>query len=217
MIYTMLEEIKNRYKCKKVNIGVFAKVRAEGATMCIEAYDVEGIGRVAMMEMYGFLKRWKAQSFFITPLDKDAPVFYMHRHGRKGNDVLKIEIIDTWLKRVELAELNAVKEKHSNVTEVEDKEEWYEDMKLPQTTLKRVPKAESATLDMVAEDYFHAYLQEVEKSKTCERMEKKQKVMKLIKGLAEESGMAILQFFLSYYDHNVAAKLCTDVLFGVKR
>ena len=99
---------------------------------------------------------------------------------------------------------------------IEDKEEWYEELKLPQTTLRRVNKEEAARLDVFAEDYFAAYMREVEKSKDCERSQKKQKVEKLIKGLSEESGMAITQFFLSYYDHNVTAKLCTDVLFGTK-
>ena len=144
-------------------------------------------------------------------------MFYYHRHLRKGNDVLKIEIINTWLKRVELAELNAAQEKHSNVPDAEDKEEWYEDLKLPQTILKRVKKEETAQLDVVTEDYFHAYMKEVENSKECERAQKKQKVEKLVKGLAEQSGMAIVQFFLAYYDHNVAAKLCKDVLFGINR
>ena len=216
MIRKMLAEIQNTYKCEKVDIGVFDTVKAEGSTFHIEAYDAKDMGRVTLVEMTGFLKLWKAQSFFITPLDKDAPVFYYHRHLRKGNDVLKIEIINTWLKRVELAELNAAQEKHSNVPDAEDKEEWYEDLKLPQTILKRVKKEETAQLDVVAEDYFHAYMKEVENSKECERAQKKQKVEKLVKGLAEQSGMAIVQFFLAYYDHKVAAKLCTDVLFGTR-
>lgn len=213
----MLAEIQNVYKCEKVNIGVFDTVKAEGSTFHIESYDAKDMGRVTLVEMTGFLKLWKAQSFFITPLDKDAPVFYYHRHLRKGNDVMKIEIINTFLKRVELAELDAAKEKHSNVPDVEDKEEWYEDLKLTQTILKRVKKEEAATLDMVAEDYFHAYMKEVEKAKECERSQKKQKVEKLVKGLAEQSGMAITQFFLSYYDHHVTAKLCKDVIFGINR
>lgn len=213
----MLAEIQNVYKCEKVNIGVFETVKAEGATIRIEAYDAKDMGRVTLIEMTGFLKLWKAQSFFITPLEKDAPVFYYHRHLRKGNDVMKIEIINTFLKRVELAELDAAKEKHSNVPDVEDKEEWYEDLKLTQSILKRVKKEEAATLDMVAEDYFHAYMKEVEKAKVCEKSQKKQKVEKLVKGLAEQSGMAITQFFLSYYDHPVTAKLCTDVIFGINR
>ena len=216
MVRKLLEDVQNMYTCKKVDIGVFDTVKAEGSTFHIEAYDAQGMGRVTLIEMTGFLKLWRAESFFITPLDKDAPVFYYHRHGRKGNDVLKIEIINTWLKRVELEELNAVKEKHASVPEAEDVEEWYEDMRLPQTTLKRVKKEEAAVLDAVTEDYFAAYMREVEKSKECERSQKKQKVEKLIKGLAEQSGMAIVQFFLAYYDHKVAAKLCTDVLFGTR-
>ena len=212
----MFEAVQREYECTQVNVGVFAKVKAEGCTFCTEAYDAKGLGRVTLVEMTGFLKLWKAQSFFITPLDKDAPVFYYHRHLRKGKDVLKIEIINTWLKRSELEELDAVKEKHSNVPDAEDKEEWHDDLKLPQTILKRVKKAESACLDVVTEDFLQAYMKEVAKAKPCERSQKKQKVEKLVKGMSEYSGVAIVQFFLAYYDHNVAKKLCSDVLFGIK-
>ena len=216
MVRKLLDVVQNEYKCKKVDIGVFDTVKAEGSTFHTESYNAEGLGRVTLIEMTGFLKLWRAQSFFVTPLDKDAPIFYYHRHGRKGNDVLKIEIINTFLKRVPLEELDAVQEKYAEVTEVEDKEEWYDEMKLPQSTVKRVKKEEGALLDAVTEDYFTAYMKEVAKSKECERSQKKQKVEKLVKGLAEQSGMAITQFFLSYYDHNVTAKLCTDVLFGIR-
>ena len=217
MIRKMLEEIQNTYKCEKVDIGVFDTVKAEGSTFHIESYDAKDMGRVTLVEMTGLFKLWKAQSFFITPLDKDAPVFYYHRHLRKGNDVLKIEIVNTFLKTVELPELNAVKEQHAGVPDAEDKEEWYEDLKLSPTILKRVGKKQSELLDTVTEDYFHAYMKEVENAKVCERAQKRQKVEKLVKGLAEYSGMAIVQFYLAYYDHKVATKLCKDVLFGIGR
>ena len=213
----MLDRVQKEYACKKVDIGVFDTVKAEGTTFHIEAYDAQGMGRVTLVEMTGFLKLWKAQSFLVTPLDKDAPVFYCHRHGRKGNDVLKIEFINTWLKSATLEEVDAVKEKHSDIPEAGDVEEWYDELKLPQCTLKKVKKEDGAKLDVVMEDYLDAYLREVKKSNECERMYKKQKVEKLSKGLAEYSGMAIVQFFLAYYDHNVADKLCKDVLFGIGR
>lgn len=217
MVQKMLEEIHKMYQCQRVEIGVFDTVKAEGCTFHTEAYDVQNMGRVTIIEMTGFLKLWKAQSIAITPLDKDAPIFYYHRHRRKGNDVLKIEIINTWLQRRALEELSVVKEKYNNIPDVEDKEEWYEEWKLPQTMLKRVKKEEAEALDNLAAEYFHAYMKEVKKSKDCERIEKKEEVEKLAVGLAEQSGMAIVQFFLAYYDHYVAAKYCNEVLFGIKQ
>lgn len=212
----MLEEVQKLYECKKVNIGVFDTVKAEGSTFHIEAFDAKDMGRVTVVEMTGFLKLWKAQSFFITPLDKDAPVFYYHRHLRKGNDVLKIELVNTFIKTVPMETLDAVKEKYSHVPDADDAEEWHDELKLPQSILKRVKKDETAKLDEVAWDYLQTYLGVVENAKECEKSQKTQKVEKLAKGLAEYSGMAIVQFFLAYYDHNVALKLCKDVLFGIK-
>ena len=212
----MLEEVQKLYECKKVNIGVFDTVKAEGSTFHIEAFDAKDMGRVTLVEMTGFLKLWKAQSFFITPLDKDAPVFYYHRHLRKGNDVLKIELVNTFIKTVPMETLDAVKEKYSHVPDADDAEEWHDELKLPQSILKRVKKDETAKLDEVAWDYLQTYLGVVENAKECEKSQKTQKVEKLAKGLAEYSGMAIVQFFLAYYDHNVALKLCKDVLFGIK-
>ena len=136
MVRKMLETVQNVYECKKVDIGVFDTVKAEGSTFHIESYDAKNMGRVTLVEMTGFLKLWKAQSFFITPLDKDAPVFYYHRHLRKGNDVLKIEIVNTFLKKVPLESLDAAKEKYSHVPDVDDSEEWHDELKLSQSILK---------------------------------------------------------------------------------
>ena len=143
-------------------------------------------------------------------------VFYYHRHLRKGNDVLKIELVNTFIKTVPMETLDAVKEKYSHVPDADDAEEWHDELKLPQSILKRVKKDETAKLDEVAWDYLQTYLGVVENAKECEKSQKTQKVEKLAKGLAEYSGMAIVQFFLAYYDHNVALKLCKDVLFGIK-
>ena len=77
MVRKLLEDVQNMYTCKKVDIGVFDTVKAEGSTFHIEAYDAQGMGRVTLIEMTGFLKLWRAESFFITPLDKDAPVCFL--------------------------------------------------------------------------------------------------------------------------------------------
>ena len=51
MISKIMEEIKSRYNCKKKDAGVFAKVVIDGANFVIEAYDMEGVGRVATVSM----------------------------------------------------------------------------------------------------------------------------------------------------------------------
>lgn len=216
MINKFLSEIQNKYLCERVDVGVFNLVKVEGSKIHIEAYDAEGLGRVAMVEVNGFLKLWKMQSMIITPFEKDAPIYYYHRHNRKGNDIYKVEVLNMLLEDRELKEFTPVLEKYASITDVEDKPNWYDEIKMPGCVLKSIKKAESAKMDEVAVDHFMAYLELVENAPKCGKTRKKNATQEFVDGLVEKSGIAVLQLFRAYYDKNVAKKLCLEILFGMK-
>lgn len=216
MINKFLEEIKSLYECKKVDVGVFENVKVEGSKIHIEAYDVVGMGRVSTVQVKGFLNLWKMQSVIINPMEKDAPVYYYHRHDRKGNDLCKIEVIDTLLERREFNEFAPVLEKYASIPDLEDKENWYDEIKLSGCVLKGVKKAEAAKLDEMAYDHFKAYMELVKTAPSCGKTRKKASAQEFVDGLVDSSGIAVLQLFRAYYDKHVAKKLCLEVLFGMK-
>ena len=216
MINYFLAELKKQYECKQIDVGDFKEVKVEGSKITIEAYDLEGLGRVSTVEVIGFLKLWKMQSVIINPLEKDAPIYYYHRHNRKGRDICKIEVLDMLLEVREIAEFNDVLEKYADIRDLEDKPNWYDEIKMPSCILKTIKKTETEKLDEVAKDHFSAYLQVLNTSPACGKTRKKECVKEFTDGLVEESGIAVLQLFRSYYPKNVAKALCLDVLFGMK-
>lgn len=216
MINKFLSSIKERYECTSVDVGSFKDVRIEGSKIHIEAYDVNGLGRVSTVEVIGFLKLWKMQSLIINPLEVDAPIYYYHRHNRKGNDIYKVEVLNTLLEDRELSEFTPVLEKYASIPDAEDKENWYDEMKMPACVLKRVKKAESEKLDEVATEHFAAYLELLQAAPKCGKTRKKEHMKEFTDGLVELAGIAVLQLFRAYYDKKVAKKLCLDILFGVR-
>ena len=111
---------------------------------------------------------------------------------------------------------NDVLEKYADIRDLEDKPNWYDEIKMPSCILKTIKKAETEKLDEVAKDHFSAYLQVLNTSPACGKTRKKECVKEFTDGLVEESGIAVLQLFRSYYPKNVAKALCLDVLFGMK-
>lgn len=216
MIRQFLEEIDKVYKCKKVNIGVFENVKVEGTKIHMEAYDAEGLGRVTLIEVQGFFKLWYMHSFIVNPMSKDAPIYYYHRHNRKGRDVYKVEVLNTLLDDREFEEFTPVLEKYAEVADLDDKENWYDEIKMQGCVLKTVKKEEKAVLDEMALEHFKAYKKVCNAAPECSKSNKKAEMQEFIDGLIEWSGLAVLQLFRAYYDKMVAKKLCTDVLFGVK-
>lgn len=216
MINHFLTELRKKYECQQVDVGDFKEVKVEGATATIKAYDVEGVGRVSTVEVIGFLKLWKMQSMIINPLEKDAPIYYYHRHNRKGRDIYKAEVLDMLLEEREVPEFDAILEKYVDIQELEDKPNWYDEIKMPSCVLKTVKKNESAKLDEVAKEHFAAYLKVLDNSPVCGKVRKKEFVKEFIDGLVDEAGIAVLQLFRAYYDKRVAKALCVDVLFGMR-
>lgn len=216
MIYQFLEDIKKEYACEQVDVGDFETVKVEGAKIHIEAYNVTGLGRVSLVEVHGFLNLWKMQSMIINPLEVDAPIYYYHRHNRKGNDVYKAEVLNTLLNDRVLEEFVPVLEKYADVPDAEDKENWYDELKMDSCVLKRVKKAEIAKNDEVARAHFEAFMMVVAHAPACGKTRKKDHMKEFTDGLVELAGIAILQLFRAYYDKAVAKSLCLDILFGVR-
>lgn len=215
MIQKIMETIKSKYTCKSVDAGVFAKVVIEGANFKIDAYDVEGVGRVSTVQMKRLIGFWDMQSVIITPYEKDMPIYYYNRHREKGNYIYRLEVFDTQLNSVDLTDLKNVIEKYSRLPEIPQKERWYDNRKL-QSTVKKVPKREKESLDPVIWECFEAYIELLDKVADCKKSEKKKKVTVFVNDLIKQSGLAIVEIFIATYGEQVAAKLCNEVLFGLK-
>lgn len=215
MINKIMEEIKSRYSCKKKDAGVFAKVVIDGANFVIEAYDVAGVGRVATVTMKRLVGFWDMQSLIITPYEKDMPIYYMNRHREKGNYIYRTEVFDTQFETVDLSSLDAVVEQYAQIADEPQNERWYDEKKL-HSAVKKVPKAKKEELTPLIWEHVRAYLDLLDKAPTVKAAEKKKKTTVFVDELSKQSGIAVVEIFIANYGENVTAKLCNEVLFGLK-
>lgn len=216
MIQKMIEEIKVKYTCKTVDAGVFANVVIEGAKFKICAYDVQGIGRVATVEMKRLIGLWEMQSLIITPYQKDMPIYYYNRHREKGNYIYRVEVFNTQLNDIDVSDMSNVVEKYASLPDEVQNERWYDYLKLPVSAVKKVDKKSKEELSPMIWEHFDAYMKLLEKAAECKPSEKKKKVSVFTKALLENSGIAIVEIFIANYGEKVTEKLVNEVLFGLK-
>lgn len=216
MVKTIVEEIKSKYNCQSVDADVFAKVVIDGANFHINAYDVEGIGRVATVEMKRLVGFWDMQSVIITPYEVDMPIFYCNKHREKGKYIYRMEMFDTQMNPIEMDAIAAINEKYASLIDEPQNERWYDALKLPGSVVKKVEKKNKAELTELALEHFRAYFEKLQTAPECKKVEKKKKVTVFVNDLCKQSGIAVVEIFIANYGENVATKLCNEVLFGLK-
>lgn len=216
MIQKMMDVIKSKYTCVPVDAGVFENVVIDGAKFKISAYDVEGVGRVATVQMKRLVGLWDMQSLIITPFQKDMPIYYYNRHREKGKFIYRVEVFNTQLNDVDLSGMSEVVEKYASLPDDMQNERWYDYLKLPVCAVKKVDKNRKDELSPMIWEHFSAYMELFEKALDCKPSEKKKKVAVFVDELCEKSGIAIMEIFIANYGEKVATKLANEVLFGMK-
>ena len=214
MIQRMLEEIKSKYACKTQDTGVFEKVYIDGAKFCIHAYNMNGLGRVATVEMKRLIGLWEMQSLIITPFEKDMPIYYYNRHREKGKYIYRVEMFDTQMDPVDVSSLEEVVAKYASLTDVPQNERWYDTMKLPASVVKSAKKKED--LSEIIWEHFMVYMKLLSGAKVAKASEKKKKTRVFVDALCKQSGIAIIEIFYGNYGDKVTEKLANEVLFGLK-
>lgn len=216
MIQKMLDVIKSKYTCVSVDAGIFADVTIDGAKFKINAYDVEGLGRISTVQMKRLVGLWDMQSLIITPYQKDMPIYYYNRHREKGKFIYRVEVFDTQFNSVDISQISDVVEKYTSLPDEPQNERWYDYLKLPVSVVKKVDKRRKDDLSPMIWEHFSAYMDLLEKAQECKAIEKKKKVKVFVDELCEKSGIAIIEIFIANYGENVATKLANEVLFGLK-
>lgn len=216
MVKTIIDEIKSKYNCKSVDADIFAKVVIDGANFNINAYDVEGVGRVATVEMKRLIGLWNMQSVIITPFEVDMPIFYCNKHREKGKYIYRMEMFDTQMNPIEMDEIAAINEKYASLPDDPQNERWYDAVKLSNSVVKKVEKKNKEELTKLALEHFRAYFEKLQTAPECKSTEKKKKATVFVNDLCKQSGIAVVEIFIANYGEKVAAKLCNEVLFGLK-
>ena len=218
MTNRIIDLIKKRYAITFKSVGEFKTFKAKGMTFDCEAYHVEGLGHMSVMRANGFFGLMKMDTLVIAPENKDLPLLSYDRIYAMGNDTLIIELYDTMGEnKVDLSSISNINRKYSYLPErFADGEEpkcWYDDIRLPETTIKKGKKAHKSGFDAYTLDYIDAFLKLG--ADNCDVADKKARTEAYASGLITQGGPAT-DVFKKEFGEEKTGEIIRGVLFGTK-
>jgi len=209
----ILQKLSEKYKLDAIDVGEFAKLKANGMTFSVEAYTAHGLGHVSVMKAKGFFGLMKMDTLMIVPNEKDLPLYSYDRIFAMGNDTLIVELYDTMLSAPDLSALDVAKDRYAHLEERDPGEHWYDSIKLAQSISKKGKKQHTAQLDALALSHFDAYLN-ADANFVDDTAKKVEKSAVYVNGLLEKGGPST-DVFKKELGEDKTAKLFRAVLFGV--
>jgi hypothetical protein len=218
MINKILDLIKNNHVLTSKSVGDFKTFKVKGMTFVCETYNAEGLGHVSVMRAKGFFGLMKMDTLIIASENKDLPLLSYDRIYAMGNDTLMIELFDTMGEnKVDLSSISNINRKYSYLPErFADGEEpkcWYDDIRLPETTIKKGKKAHKSGFDAYTLDYFDAFLKL--SADNCDVADKKARTEAYASGLITQGGPAT-DVFKKEFGEEKTSEIIRGVLFGTK-
>ena len=84
----ILSMIKNKYRLRSLDAGVFHKMVVRGMDFEVHSLEAVNFGRVATMRAKGLFGMIKRDLVIVSPLEKDVPVITYERVKAFGKDTL---------------------------------------------------------------------------------------------------------------------------------
>ncbi|MBQ7360531.1 MAG: hypothetical protein IJW63_10600 [Lachnospiraceae bacterium] len=224
MLNQILEDIKTKYLVTELEVGEFAKLKANGMNFTVQAFKAEGLGHISVMRATGFFGLMKMDTLMINPTAVDLPLYSYDRIYAMGNDTLIVELYDTFVgkedaqgaPRKSMALLAQAKEQFVDLPERDPGEHWYDSIKLPESISKKGKKAQTPAMDELTLKHFEAYLAAPVELVEGEEIKaaKMQKAAVYVNGLLGKGGPST-DVFLKAFGREKTDKLFKEVLFGI--
>lgn len=229
MTNQILEKVKVKYPLTEVDVGEFAKLKANGMNFTVQSYKAEGLGHISVMRAVGFFGLMRMDTLIINPVQRDLPLYSYDRIFAMGNDTLIVELYDTFvgedgkdadcsqtMARNSMAELSKVKDEFLSLPERDPGQHWYDSIKLPESISKKGKKSQTSAMDELTLKHFDAYLSApaIVVESEQEKALKVKKAAAYVNGLLEKGGPST-DVFLKAFGAEMTDRLFKEVLFGI--
>ena len=208
----ILNLIRSKYPLAEIDIGDMRTLKASGMKFTVCAYQAEGLGHISVMKASGFFGLMKMDTLIINPKEIDLPLYSYDRIYAAGNDTLIVELYDTLSQKCDFSNLNTVKASHTDISERDPGEHWYDNIKLPESISKKGKKTHTEKLDRLALEHLEAYLASGT-SLNVDTCEKQRKSAYYVDGLLKNGGPST-DVFKKALGIDKTTKLFRHVLFG---
>lgn len=208
-----LKEIFSAFEVKEIELGDYKKVKAGPISFTIEAYDVEGFGRVSILKGKAMMGLMKMDTWMITPFYHDSPLFSYDRIKAMGNDTFILEMYDTFKEKHSYPELLSIKDQHRDFSHYQMKPNWYDPLRLEES-ISIKEKRKGKELDSLFEEYLKTFVRLVSLDTPMEEKEKKALHKKYVDGLLSRGGPST-DVFVKALGKEKTTDLFENYLFGV--
>lgn len=215
MVEKLLTMIKSKATVTQVPAEDIASMKVGPMKFQIACYDLEGIGRMSVMEGKAMLGLMKMDTVMITPAKKDAPILSYDRILAMGNDTLIIELYDTCIKADEHPELLRIKELYAYLPDRDPGRHWYDNIKLAVSISKKGKKI-TEPMDSLTMEYMTEYMDEVLAGRDVDPAIKQEKNKAYVNGLLDQGGPSTDQF-VKTIGKEATTDLFTRYLFGTQQ
>ena len=181
----LLEMIQRKYPLSEIVMGDMKKLKANGMTFFIQAYQAAGLGHVSVMRAKGFFGLMKMDTLIINPREIDLPLYSYDRIYAAGNDTLIVELYDILTTEYSEQALEAAKAELPGF-ERDPGEHWYDNIKLPGSISKKGKKAQTPRFDELTLKHFEAYL--AGGNEVTDSAKKQEKTSVYVEGLLSKGG-----------------------------
>ena len=181
----LLEMIQRKYPLSEIVMGDMKKLKANGMTFFIQAYQAAGLGHVSVMRAKGFFGLMKMDTLIINPREIDLPLYSYDRIYAAGNDTLIVELYDILTTEYSEQALEAAKAELPGF-ERDPGEHWYDNIKLPGSISKKGKKAQTPRFDELTRKHFEAYL--AGENEVTDLAKKQEKASVYVEGLLSKGG-----------------------------
>ena len=212
MTEKLLNLIQSKYPIIEIDVGDMQTLKASGMKFTVCAYKAEGLGHISIMRASGFFGLMKMDTLIINPKEIDLPLYSYDRIYAAGNDTLIVELYDTLSQKGDFSNLNAVREKYTDISERDPGEHWYDSIKLPESISKKGKKVHTEKLDCLALEHLDAYLKN-STPMNVDMCEKQRKSAYYVDGLLKNGGPST-DVFKKALGVEKTTELFRHVLFG---
>ena len=188
MIQKMLRAITDQFHLEGMNPGEYQKMKVNGMTFNIWAFQAQGLGHVSAMTASGFFGLMKMDTLIINPTQVDMPLYSYDRVHAMGNDTLIFELYDTMLGQADLSSLEAVKQSAAYLPDHDLGSHWYDDIKLDVSLAKKGKKKDRTGFDATVVHYLAKYLETAVSAESCPAQPKREKASVYVEGLLQHGG-----------------------------
>lgn len=216
MMNQLLEIINAYYDLIELDTNTYKDAELNGIPLIIKSFDAVNFGSVSILSSNSNVMN--LDTLILNPFSKDMPLFSYDRIKAFQTDTLFIELYDTLLdksiNKVVNEELNIIKKKYQEISELEHKDNWYDSIRLDASTSKKVGIDQSNLFNDLTKEYLKGYLSISKNLDSCNEELKKAKAKEYTDGLLENGGPST-DAFIKAKGKKYTEKLYREVLFRV--